>query len=52
MTGQQNTLSKVQLSGANFPYRQVILGALVPISIFYVFHRDEQPLTGAMLAIG
>jgi len=41
----------VQFSGANFPYRQFILGALVPISFFYVFHRFGQPLTGALLAI-
>ena len=52
MTDQQNISSPVQLSGANFPYRQFILGALVPISFFYVFHRSEKPLTGAMLAIG
>ena len=51
MTDQQNTSSPVQISGANFPYRQFILGALVPISFFYVFHRYGQPLTGAMLAI-
>jgi len=52
MTDQQSTSSPVQISGANFPYRQFILGALVPISFFYVFHRYGQPLTGAMLAIG
>ena len=51
MTDQQNTSPPVQLSGANFPYRQFILGALAPISFFYVFHRLGQPLTGAMLAI-
>lgn len=51
MTDQQNTSPPVQLSGANFPYRQFILGALAPISFFYVFHRFGQPLTGAMLAI-
>ena len=52
MTDQLNTSSPVEISGANFPYRQFILGALVPISFFYVFHRFEKPLTGAMLAIG
>ena len=52
MTDQQNTASPFQISGANFPYRQFILGALVPISFFYVFHRFGQPLTGAMFAIG
>jgi intracellular septation protein A len=51
MTDQQNTSPPAQLSGANFPYRQFILGALVPISFFYVFHRYGKPLTGAMLAI-
>ena len=52
MTDQQNISSPVEISGANFPFRQFILGALVPISFFYVFHRFEKPLTGAMLAIG
>ena len=51
MTDQQNISSPVQLSGANFPYRQFSLGALIPISFFYVFHRFGQPLTGALLAI-
>lgn len=52
MTDSQNTSVGGLVSGANFPYRQFILGALVPISFFYVFHRFGQPLTGAMLAIG
>jgi intracellular septation protein A len=52
MTDQQNTSSPVLLSGANFPYRSFILGALMPISFFYAFHRFGRPLTGAMLAIG
>ena len=52
MTDSQNSSSPVPVSGANFPYRQFILGALVPISFFYIFHRFGQPLTGAMLAIG
>ena len=52
MTDQPNTSSPVEISGANFPYRQFILGALAPISFFYVFHRYGQPLIGALLAIG
>ena len=51
MTDQQNTSPPVRLSGTNFPYRQFILGALVPILFFYAFHRFGQSLTGAMLAI-
>ena len=52
MTDQQNPSAPLQISGANFPYRQFILGALVPISLFYAFHRFGQPLAGALLAIG
>ena len=52
MTDQQNGSGSLQISESNFPYRQFILGALVPVSFFYVFHRFGQPLTGAMLAIG
>ena len=52
MTDQQDTAASGQISRANFPYRQFILGALVPISLFYAFHRFEQPLAGALLAIG
>jgi intracellular septation protein A len=52
MTDQRDSSSPVLISGANFPYRQFILGALVPISFFYAFHRFGRPLTGAMLAIG
>ena len=52
MTDQQNSSAPLQISGANFPYRQFILGALVPISFFYAFHRFGQPLAGALLAIG
>jgi intracellular septation protein A len=40
------------ISGANFPFRQFFLGALVPILFFYVLHRIGQALAGAMLAIG
>jgi intracellular septation protein A len=52
MTKQQNTSASLQISGANFPYRQFILGALVPISFFYAFQRFGQPLAGALIAIG
>jgi intracellular septation protein A len=52
MTKQQTTSAPLQISGANFPYRQFILGALVPISFFYAFHRFGQPLAGALIAIG
>ena len=52
MTDQQDTATSGQISRANFPYRQFILGALVPISLFYAFHRFEQPLAGALIAIG
>jgi intracellular septation protein A len=52
MKNQQTTSASLQISGANFPYRQFIFGALVPISFFYAFHRLEQPLAGALLAIG
>ena len=52
MVDQQNTYYKWQTSGPRFPWRQLILGALVPITIFYALHRFGQPLTGALLAIG
>jgi len=52
MTNQQNTSSRWQIFGSNFPYRQFMLGALVPISIFYSLHRLNRSLIGAMLAIG
>jgi intracellular septation protein A len=52
MIDQQNTFLNGQTSGPNFPWRQLILGFLVPITIFYVFHRLGRPLTGALLAIG
>jgi intracellular septation protein A len=52
VTNQQNTPSALIISGANFPYRQFFLGALVPISFFYTFHRLGKPLVGALLAIG
>lgn len=51
MTEQQNTSPQLEISGANFPYRQFILGALVPIAFFYILHHFDRPLVGAMLAI-
>ena len=52
MTDQQTTSEPLQMSGASFPYRQFIFGALVPILAFYIMHRLGQPLIGALLAIG
>ena len=52
MADQQNTFNNWQTSGPGFPWRQLMLGALVPITIFYALHRLGQPLTGALLAIG
>ncbi len=52
MADQQNTFDTWRTSGPSFPWRQLILGALVPITIFYILHRFGQPLTGALLAIG
>ena len=52
MDDQKNTFYKWQTSGPKFPWRQLILGALVPITIFYALYRLGQPLTGALIAIG
>ena len=52
MTKQPTKSDSLRISRSNFPYRQFILGALVPISFFYAFHHFEQPLAGALLAIG
>jgi intracellular septation protein A len=52
MIDQQNTFYYWQTSGPSFPWRKLILGALVPITIFYTLHRLGQPMTGALLAIG
>jgi len=52
MADQQNTFNNGQTSNPSFPWRQLILGALVPIIIFYALYRLGQPLTGALLAIG
>jgi len=35
-----------------FPWKQFIIGGLIPIGIFYLFHRFEKPLIGALLAAG
>jgi len=51
MADQQNTFYNGQTSNPSFPWRQLILGALVPIVIFYALYRLGQPLTGALLAI-
>jgi intracellular septation protein A len=52
MVDQQNTDYNWQTSGPSFPWRQLILGGLVPITVFYTLHRLGQPLIGALLAIG
>ncbi len=52
MVDQQNTYYNWQTSGPRFPWRQLVLGALVPITIFYSLHRLGQPLTGALFAVG
>ena len=36
----------------HFPWKQFIIGALIPILIFYLFHRVDKPLMGAFLAAG
>jgi hypothetical protein len=36
----------------NFPWKQFIIGALAPMAIFYLFHRLNEPLMGALLAAG
>jgi len=36
----------------HFPWKQFIIGALIPIVIFYLFHRFDKPLIGALLAAG
>jgi intracellular septation protein A len=52
MADQQNTFDIWRTSGPGFPWRQLMLGVLAPITIFYALHRLGQPLTGALLAIG
>jgi hypothetical protein len=41
-----------QLMRQNFKWKQFILGALIPITLFYIFYRLDRPLTGALLAAG
>ena len=36
----------------NFPLRRFVVGALIPVVIFYMLQRLGQPLTGALLAGG
>ena len=52
MVDQKKSFYNWQTSGPEFPWRQLILGALVPIAIFYALYRFGQPLTGALIAIG
>ncbi len=51
MVDQKKSFYNWQTSGPEFPWRQLILGALVPIAIFYALYRFGQPLTGALIAI-
>ena len=51
MADQQNTFYNGQTSNPSFPWHQLILGALVPIVIFYALYHLGQLLTGALLAI-
>ena len=41
-----------QVLGPSFPYRQFVIGAVVSITIFYIFQNFGQPLTGALFAAG
>ncbi|MGK7888809.1 MAG: VC0807 family protein [Leptolyngbyaceae cyanobacterium] len=41
-----------QSMSQHFPWKQFTVGALIPILIFYLFHRFDQPLMGAALAVG
>ena len=52
MTDQQPPQNLWYLMRQNFPWRQFITGALIPIVIFYIFYRFGKPLTGALLAAG
>ena len=49
---QQKIFDNWRESGPRFPWRQLAVGALAPITLFYVLHRLGQPLAGALLAIG
>jgi hypothetical protein len=50
MTNQNPPQTWWEMMRQNFPLRQFIIGALIPIAIFYIFHRFGKPLTGALLA--
>jgi len=52
MTNQKQPQTWWRLMRQNFQWRQFISGALIPIVIFYIFHRFGKPLTGALLAAG
>ena len=52
MTNQQQLQNWWHLMRQNFPWRQFIIGALIPIVLFYIFYRLDKPLTGALLAVG
>ena len=51
MVDQKKSFYNWQTSGPELPWRQLLLGALVPIAIFYALYRLGQPLTGALIAI-
>ena len=51
MTEQPQTFHNWQKSGPGFPWRQLIIGVLVPITLFYTLHRLGWPLFGALTAI-
>ncbi len=52
MTNEKQSPPLWQIMRQNFPLKQFIVGALVPIALFYLFHRLGKPLTGALLASG
>jgi hypothetical protein len=52
MPEQRRTSPRWQIFGPNFPYQQFVLGALVPITLFYTFQRFDRAITGALLAAG
>lgn len=52
MEKQQLPQSWLHLMKQNFPLRQFIVGAVIPILIFYICYRLDRSLSGALLAIG
>lgn len=52
MTDHQRAPANMPSTTPGLPWRQLIPGAFIPITIFYAFYRFGQPLTGALLAIG